>query len=271
MIEHIKAGKEKAKQSRCFIAGCARNIAKNIPFIRTYIEELGSNFADYRVYVFENDSNDDTPQKLKEWSEANWKVAADCFKSGNPRLSDLSMRRIEYMSDYRNAIMKHLEYYWSAYDYMIMVDLDICGFYVDGVINTLGWDGWDAVGSNGRKYSSMSRHTNIYYDIFGHKELDEKVPREGNLQRVFAALQDKYRHLMPGDPLIPVSSCFNGVGVYRVKSILGARYAALPGYAEHVAFHLELIKRGGSVFINPSQLTYYDQEMAKYWTRETNK
>lgn len=270
-MSYIETGKQRAKQSRCFIGGCARNIAARLPEMIPYVEKLGREFADYRVYVFENDSKDSTVEVLKDWQYSNWRICADSFKSGNPRLSDLSVRRIEYMSQYRNAVMAHLEYFWSDYDYMVMVDLDLHGFYVNGVMDSLGHDGWDAIGSNGRKHGSMSRHTNIYYDIFGHKDLDEPEKREGRIVSQFARLQDKYRSLKLGDDLVPVASCFNGLAVYRVQSVLGVRYAAIPGYAEHVAFHDQIIKNDGSVFINPTQLTYYDDAMKQTWTKEIKR
>lgn len=267
-MKNVQAGKERAKESTCLICGCARNVADRLPGLIPYIERLGGEFADYRVYVLENDSRDDTVEILRGWQARNWAVRADCFTSGNPRLSDLSVRRIRYMSQYRNSIMEHLERYWSHYDYMVMLDLDLWGFYVDGVMDSLGYDNWGAMGSNGRKHSSMSRHTNIYYDIFGHKELDEPETREGRFHYTFAQLQDKYRSLKPGDDLVSVASCFNGLAVYRVQDVLGLRYAAIPGYAEHVAFNDQIIKNGGSVFINPTQLTYYDSAMFNHWTQQ---
>lgn len=268
----VKTGLRRAKSSTCVICGTARNIGANVHNISQQIESLGNKFNDYRVLVFENDSTDDTRVRLAMWAGNNLKVDLDCRNIGNPKMIDLSLRRIQYMSEYRNVLIDKVESIFYHYDYMIMVDLDLIGFDINGIMNTIGHEDWDAVASNGRIRKSISEHEDVFYDIFGHRELDEYYQRVGNLTQIFGRLQDKYRSLCPGDDFVTIGSSFNGLAVYKVESIIGSRYNALPGYAEHVGFHYDMSVNGfDRIFINPSQLTYYDQHSKQKWERELNE
>ena len=58
-------------------------------------------------------------------------------------------------------------------------------------------------------------------------------------------------------PLIPVTSAFGGMGIYRISSIQGCRYSAEFDQSltcEHVSFHDQIIKKGGKIFICPDMV-----------------
>jgi hypothetical protein len=56
--------------------------------------------------------------------------------------------------------------------------------------------------------------------------------------------------------LVPVTSCFGGLGIYRMQAYAAGRYA--DDDLEHAAFHRSLLARGHRrLFLNPSQIVVY--------------
>ena len=255
--------RNKAKSEKCFIVGLARNIGKHLPRIIPDIERLGRCFLDYRVRVYENDSIDNTKEVLDEWAFNNSKVNYIYEQLNAPRLTDLSVRRIDLMSSYRNKLLEHffLRNDWYTFKYFMVIDLDLYGFSIDGILNSIGHENWDCITSNGRIHTSMSPYTNVYYDIFALRETEDESPN-----RHFGKLQTKYKDIKVNDGLIPVSSAFNGLAIYKTVSIVGSKYYSIPGYAEHAGLHQQMSNLGhGRIFINPSQLTYYDEAMRNHY------
>ena len=59
-----------------------------------------------------------------------------------------------------------------------------------------------------------------------------------------------------GEPLVPVTCCFGGLGIYRMEAFRKGSYC--PSDCEHVTFHKSLIEAGhGRLFLNPSQILIY--------------
>ena len=67
------------------------------------------------------------------------------------------------------------------------------------------------------------------------------------------------QYLIPSTlPLLPVSSAFGGLGLYRTESLRGLRYDAFDKNrnltCEHVSLHYQMLKRGAKLFIDPALL-----------------
>jgi hypothetical protein len=59
-----------------------------------------------------------------------------------------------------------------------------------------------------------------------------------------------------GEKLLPVESCFGGLGVYRMACYASAEYGG--GDCEHVVLHERQRQAGfGRHFLNPSQIVLY--------------
>ncbi len=263
--ENTEKGRVIAQNSTCFIGGLARNIGSHLEHTMfSLLQQLSNQFSSSITYIYENDSTDNTKNVLCEWSNGSTQIA-QCNTLNHPRMSDFSARRIQLMCYYRNNILEKLYDVINEFDYFIMLDLDLYWFDINGIMNTIGQSNWDGVASNGRKYKSFSRKNNIYYDIFGHRELDEPLsinPMQGGR---IPKLQDKYAGLNPGDDMVEVASAFNGLAIYRTESIRQCTYVQYDGYAEHVGFHHMIRQKGGRIFINPSQLTFYDRPTKEYY------
>ena len=57
-------------------------------------------------------------------------------------------------------------------------------------------------------------------------------------------------------PMLPVESCFGGLGVYRMACLLACSYG--DGDSEHVVLHDHMRRSGlGRLYLNPSQIVLH--------------
>ena len=80
-------------------------------------------FEDYKVFIYENNSTDNTSALLSQWAAVNPKISfisetlPDCL---------LQLPRTEKIARARNNLLNEIrKNYDSAFDYLIMADLDI--------------------------------------------------------------------------------------------------------------------------------------------------
>ncbi|MHC4139408.1 MAG: hypothetical protein ACYSR1_06090 [Planctomycetota bacterium] len=150
-------------------------------------------------------------------------------------------------------------------DYMIVVDLDLYSFSIDGIANSFGQRiPWDVVASNGKHIR------NIYKSLFGYHYYDAYALREiGDMhpltEEIIFSYQDMLKPLKVGMPMIKVASAFNGLAIYKKEAIKGLRYFVKENddkrvevEVDHMPFHSEIIKKHDLFFINPSQTLYYN-------------
>ena len=239
-------------ESRVAITGLARNIGHVLPLTIQRIEDLGSLFADYRVVIYENDSADDTREILAGWGRRNRRVhvtSEDLSDPVNPPTRCLA--RAERMAQYRRRCQEHVLGRCGRFDFTIIVDLDILGGWsVDGIANSLGQRDWDFIGANGLVCRRQGLRMNDLrqYDTWALRFDDDLTPLKTSAAS----------GLVPGrgEPLLPVTSCFGGLGIYTMDAFRAGRYAT--DDLEHATFHREMIARGfRRLFLNPSQIVVY--------------
>jgi hypothetical protein len=251
--ERVHRGRDRMRTRRVVLAGLARNIAHLATTVCRRLEKTGRLFRDYRVVLFENDSHDETPRVLHDWSRTNPRVQLlheDFDDPVHPQARCL--HRVQRMAYYRNQYHRHIAEHYGDFDDAIIVDTDLAGGWsYDGLANTFGYHAaWDVVGSNGIIYKRNKWHWNQYlqYDAWAFRRHGSDVPlttREVN--------QMAWRR---GEPLLRVSSCFGGMAVYRMEAFLAGQYTGED--CEHVTFHRSLREWGfDRCFLNPSQIVVY--------------
>jgi len=258
--QKVQDGFQRMKHLRVNICGLLRDVGDRMDDIIKKVEGVGNLFDSYTVFIVENDSEDNTREKLLEWSEKNPHVVI--LGCGiNKEKCNLNLQRTQGHSVTRNRIekMTHLRNIYLEYskqvpsDYTIVWDMDVLGaLYHDGLANTLSYmesqPSIDAMCSFGmyRFYP-----LNIYYDTYAHIEkgdtfhIDKKSLHD--FQKGF--LEVRYAR---GEEPREVVSCFSGFTVYRSKSIERVQYEN-PGdnlECEHVGFNRKLNK----VLLNPSMI-----------------
>lgn len=256
------------------VCGCTKNSAN---YIQSHLEKLyslQSIYPRFQMVIFENDSTDNTKAILKQFetSHDNVHMLFDTLngKIKTPVTIKPYSRYVQKplnLSYTRNVLLDYVETHFSHFDYMMMVDLDsvVKNFEVSIIQHTMNKyvsSSWDALTANS---------TGKYYDIWAlrinteiwNSELHGKLWREPidydcwmkkDTQKSVRGNQIN----IPRDfPLIPVTSAFGGMGIYRISSIKGCRYSAEFDQSltcEHVYFHDRIIKRGGKIFICPDMI-----------------
>lgn len=245
-------GRSRMAQLRVAVTGLARNLGHVLPATIRRIERLTSLFADARVIVYENDSTDDTKRLLRSWAAADRRVHVtldDCRDPQNP--STRCLARAERMARYRERCQEVVLDRCGGFDAVIVLDLDVAGgFSIEGVANSFGHDDWDFIGSNGLIYRREGLAINQLrqYDMWA-------LRFDAALSPLSSKCGCRYVYAR-GTPLVPVTSCFGGMGLYTLDAFRQGRYGAAD--CEHAIFHRRLIDAGHDrLFLNPSQILVY--------------
>lgn len=259
-----------------------RGLKRNIPVISM----LCKHFADYKVVVYENDSNDNTKSLLKAWMNSEkGHVVALLGDSGAPKSIPLagddeighanpffSRKRIERMSTLRNQYLEYVEEHgWKA-DYLMVVDLDVAKLKLEPILTSFVADApqWDAVTAFG--YSTSPKLRRRYHDSYALTEYgEENYPQTESKIKL---LSEKYGSLKPIDGWVRVYSAFGGLAIYRFDCIKGLRYEVLCNNddrvevrCEHFSLYQRMAEKGfDKVYINPSMvLKYQDLTFGIIW------
>jgi len=159
-----------------------------------------------------------------------------------------------------NATMLRIAERYADYDFAIILDMDLgSGWSHDGIASTFGHSNWDFVGS----YGTLQRHNGrryvpVHYDAWAFRVLGDDRPMPTKV----------VNYLKPdwGDDLMPVNSCFGGLGVYQMPALLSARYSGED--CEHVTLHRRMRAAGyDRLFLNSRQTTDYGWREASSWRK----
>ena len=248
----VELGRQRMSQSSVVICGLARDVADVLLHTTARIERLGAMFSDYRVVIYENDSRDDTKPLLIAWSRRNPRVNATLECRGDPiNPNARCLKRATRMARYRNHCLDTVRTHFSHFDYAIVVDTDLAGGWsFDGIANSLGHDAWDYIGSNGIiiKRVGLRLNVTIQYDAWAFR-LDEAFTP-------FTTQQVNSMSWTRGEPLVPVTCSFGGLGLFRMSAYLAGDYSG--DDVDHVTHQRRARANGFTrVFLNPSQVVLY--------------
>jgi hypothetical protein len=256
--QRVAVGYARMQTQRVVIAGLARNIADILPATRARIERLAENFSDHRILIYENDSTDSTAADLSRWAEEDSRMHLLSESLGHPvNRPERCLKRAERMARYRQNCQDEILNRWSDFDQVILIDTDLVGGWsYDGIAHSYGYNTWDFVGSCGIIYKRLGLSLNhpAHYDAWAYREDANFTPLSARyINRL------KFRR---GDPMLPLYSCFGGLGLYNMPAYQSGRYDG--DDIEHVGFHRTMRERGfGQSFMNPSQVVVYGRKHRK--------
>jgi hypothetical protein len=260
------------KQMNVIIYATIRDIKNHfLSSLFSNIDILCSYFNKCFIIILENDSKDNTRKLLKQWSVIN----NDSNKTKHIILLDnldkkypLRAHRLAFC---RNKILdfifkKKLD---EKYQYAIHCDPDdkLWSINFDSLSDCFCYDlnMWDAMTcvNKGKTYydywalrcENTWFNRNIFSCELEKNKFVEMIPEFINL-------------LKSTDGLISVNSSFNGMGVYKLKSLYKCRYNANYNCLkcngkkkdclednDHIGLHREMIKKGSKIFINTNFYT----------------
>lgn len=271
-IEH---GRRHFSKNRVIICGLIRDRQDHIERLQAQLQPIGNLFADYAIVIVENDSKDNTRQKLIQWAETDSHIhVIGCGKQTNSnRPCNLSLpatiehiadlKRIEKMVHLRNLYLDYIDHHsrLNQFEYVIVEDLDLISFtYLNGLFSTgFHFDHdptIDAICSNGILYNQYLGNllsVKTYFDPYAHKD-QSNANWSINYNEFWSSL---FRQYSCDENLIPVQSCFSGRTIYRYQSIRDKRYRTYldqnhQAICEHVGFHENLSK----IYLNSEMIFY---------------
>jgi hypothetical protein len=248
------------KEKTVVIAGCCINVEKYIKRNLFVMDEIGKQFKDYKIVIFENDSKDNTRKILTKNKKENYHfIFEDNINIEN---------RTERIAYCRNKLLRYIKQTYLEYDYLLMLDLDdvlASGQLIYSISSCFLYkaEQWDAMFAN---------CSDKYYDIFALRKKNYLMTccwNDTNMMKLngvehnvaYKTCIDKYIINYPVDKkLMSVISAFGGAGLYKIKSIGDAEYNGVePKHitkqiCEHVPFNTALIEKGCKLYINPKML-----------------
>lgn len=250
--QRVMRGRGRMSAATAVICGLCRDLALQLPATIARVEYLASMFRDCDMVIFENDSQDATVDVLRQWAAANPAVHLLSERLKQPKLNfGTSRDRTERMAYYRNRCREAVVHEFGGRDFVVVADMDLEGWSYDGIASTFGYQDWDFVGSNGLCFASAAETrdggTGVHADSFAYRAVGQTQLMAAEAHRL------RFRR---GEPLVPVWSCFGGLGIYHMPCFRAASYEGHD--CEHVTYHEAMRERGHDrLFLNPSQIVLY--------------
>ncbi len=233
-----------AKREKVIICGVGKNIAHALPNMVRKIEELGANFLDYQVIVYENNSTDNTAALLKQWAKANKRVLIISETVSDQELfnrtrshakRDEAPCRMELIAYGRNQVLKRaLSEEFEDFNFLIMTDMDFTnGWQAANVIQAFSKSTpWDCITANGVDYGGT------YYDRYAYRDDRFILGPEVIGEDFWSELGRTPMYLDKKSGLKRVYSAFGGLAIYRKECLFGCTYSGYvtPDYEKFMHF-----------------------------------
>ena len=262
---YIDFGLAVARRSRLAVLAIARTAMPHLTNTLALVDETMATFAGASMYVYENDSADDTAAVLDDFASSRPGVVVEHGETGEPDTRGFEPDRTARLARCRNRCLDWLAGNAADHPYTLVLDLDPHGgFSPQGILNSLGW----IAEYLGRQWQSSAVGGMASFSLFCHRNADGSVGiahYDAYAMRLNwwedrrdAAGGVKWAHmLMPpvGSPPIPMNSAFGGACLYRTPALLSSRYSGVgvdggPD-CEHVALHRVMRSAGYQMYLNP--------------------
>lgn len=220
------------KESKIIICGIARNVEKAIPATIRSIQTIGEHFGDYRVFIYENNSTDNTAKKFREWQARNPRVTliSENLSDEDFFVQEGDVRRKIYKTEIlakgRNLVVgKALQQEFDDYEYILMADMDFARpWFIEGILTSFDFnEEWDAITANG------IMEKGDYWDWYAFRH--PIIPFGPELYGPsWWSSHRKWRSLIQfnlSDPFFRVQSAFGGLAIYKRASVQNAFYSGV--------------------------------------------
>ena len=198
---------------KCCICGTVRDCGKYLDNIFSIMEKIGSLFEEYTIILYYDKSNDNTLEKITDYSKKNDKL------NYIVNSEEMLKYRTHRIARGRNKCLNFMNDNYPDYEYFIMMDCDDrCSYNIRLKLlkNYLVRKDWDALSFNHpeyyydswalsiRPYVLSCHHFNDYSS--GQKYITERIKRT------------------PRHKLIRCLSAFNGFSIYRREKFTNCWY-----------------------------------------------
>lgn len=259
---------------------CNGSVIRNIP----KIEVLRREFRESHVVIVENDSKDGTKETLLRWKERSEGVELIMNDFGtvtvpqktatgaNPGTSEY---RISKMAAYRNMYMEYAANVHFEFDYLVVMDIDIEDFSVEGVVESIknAPKDWGALFANGNRI--FNDRMKSFYDYFAYVPYGNRGLSMKYGDMFFQA--GKIGKLLGKNKYVKCISAFGGMAVYKWELAKDIRYRAEKNtvcdvcevMCEHIPFNNEIMEKGAVNYIAADMEVSYGR-CSMYYAIVTN-
>jgi len=259
------------------LVGCTKNSETTITENLDKLVEIGSLFYEYKIFIYENDSSDNTVIQLQQFKDLNDNFDFVHEIGINEQYQNV---RTNVLAHGRNLLFDKVD---SSYDYMIQIDLDglLLGFNPKSIYEVFNYNvnDWDVMTANctDRYYDIWALRISsdvwkqdvhgliwdnpLNHDCWYHQNQNNMHPRE---------YIKTYQKIIPvNSPLIETDSSFGGLAIYKRSKLENCMYFGavyndwgnfLHPQCEHVPFSNGIKKNGGRIFICPSLVVTCQKE-----------
>jgi len=202
---------------KCCICGPVKNCAPYIEKVLQNMELLGSIFEDYEILIYYDNSDDDSLEKLKNYSFKNPKMKIFENKES------LSPYRTHNIAKARNFCLNYVKRNQDKFPYFIMMDCDDvnCKNCDPNILKKyLLRDDWDGLSFN---------TSPVYYDLWAlsikpyYLSLFHWSKKDEYSQIIYKNIKTIIDNLPSGE-LISCASAFNGFSIYKSSKFLNCSY-----------------------------------------------
>jgi hypothetical protein len=268
----VDTGRNICKDKRILFCGICRNVGHILETNILRLFRTGDMFKDYHIFIYENDSDDNTVEILNKYKsdQLNFISTARQDKDYAAGLTNgkdpWHENRCKVLSDCRNNYLQYAKQF-SHFDYLCVLDLDLLGGWsYDGIghgIFTLNQSDNPCVSSYGiltectnrASLEEISPEDYMMYDSFAFRPLNGI-----NYDYDAFVLQNfNFIKFQRADDPVEVDSNFGGLAIYKMSDIGDKQYSSTcfkEGCVnpDHVEFHRQFDKK---IILDPSMIVSY--------------
>jgi len=202
----------------CCICGPVKNCGPYLNKVLENIEKIGSLFKDYTIFIFYDESIDDTLSKLITYQKKNTRLTLFV----NKKIT--SKYRTHNIAYARNHCLNYIRNNQTKFPYFIMMDFDDvnCKNINTNILSKyFDRDDWDALSFNTspKYYDIWGLSINPYCFSYNHFQQNQY----NNYHVIQDYIMKKLNDLPEGELLQCISS-FNGFSIYRTGKFLNSYY-----------------------------------------------
>jgi hypothetical protein len=240
--------------SNVVIVGPAKNIENYLHTTIQKMEMIGSLFLNYKIFIYENDSEDNTLNILLNWQKRNSNVNIITEKNIN------SPHRTHNLMHARNVLLE--EALKLNFEYLISMDMDYVnsGLTEEGFLSCFDINlDWAVLGAN---------QSQVYYDLWTLRTYDSWMDYDCWVcvkienKTIEECILNKFKNIPIDHDPIKVLSCFGGLCLYKTKFLHNCKYNGKidnkiwPQQCEHVGLNEGIKRNGGNIYINPKMINF---------------
>jgi hypothetical protein len=199
---------------KCCICGAVKNCGPYLNKVFKNMELIGTLFEDYKIFLFYDNSKDNTLNLLKEYKNKN----NNFFFYEN--IKDISKYRTIRLAYARNTCINFVNTYCIDYNFFIMMDCDeVCSSNINlNVLQKyLQREDWDGLTFNKKDY----------YDIWALSKYPYMISffhfKDNRHDKIKKYITNLLSNLKEGE-LLRCCSSFNGFGIYRKEKFINCIY-----------------------------------------------